>query len=83
MARATNKSKLVKEPLLNHGSITSWEAIQTYGATRLSSIIFNLRKFGYNIITQDVTFTDRFGNKSNYAKYVLIGGQDGKPITRG
>ena len=72
MARNTNKTKLVKEHLLTHGSITSWEAIQDYGATRLSSIIFNLRK-SYDIITQDIAFTDRFGNTGSYARYVLKG----------
>lgn len=79
MKRTHNKSALVKEHLIQHGNITSWEAIQEYGATRLSSIIFNLRKAGYDIITQDIitqdiAFTDRFGNSGTYAKYVLIGG---------
>ena len=74
MRRTHNKSALVKGHLIQKGSITSWEAIQEYGATRLSSIIFNLRKAGYNIITQDIAFTDRFGNSGTYAKYVLIGG---------
>ena len=39
------------QKVLNHlrinGSITSWEAIQEYGVTRLSATIFNLRKKGY------------------------------------
>ena len=74
--RRVNKSQLVKEHLLNHGSITSWDAIKLFGATRLSAIIFNLRKDGYNIITQDIAYTDRFGNTGQYANYVLVGGQN-------
>ena len=35
--------------LKKYGSITSYEAIKEYGATRLSAIIFNHRKDGYNI----------------------------------
>lgn len=71
--RKTNKHQLVKEHLLKHGSITSWEAIQEYGATRLSSIIFNLRKSGYDIDTIMKEGTDRYGNTSQYANYVLKG----------
>lgn len=38
------KKEKVKRHLLEHGSITSWEAITKYNATRLSDIIFCLRK---------------------------------------
>ena len=69
--RKTNKTQLVKEHLLKCGSITSWEAIENYGATRLSSIIFNLRKLGYDIETRDIVFQDRYGNTGTYAKYIL------------
>ena len=52
-------------------NITSWEAIKEYGATRLSAIIFNLRhKYGMNIENEWVEFTDRFGDKSRYVKYI-------------
>lgn len=68
-----NKTKAIHYHLEKYGSITSWEAIKEYGATRLSSIIFNLRhKYNLNIINKDVEFIDRFGNKSSFAKYVLI-----------
>lgn len=66
-----NKTEKVLEHLKKHGSITSLEAIETYGATRLSAIIFNLRKDGHKIITETIPFEDRFGNKSNFAKYIL------------
>ena len=58
--------------LLEYGHINSWEAIKEYGATRLSAIIYNLRyKYNMNIVSERVDFTDRFGSKSSYAKYVL------------
>ena len=67
------KTKAVMLHLEEHGSITSWEAIKEYGATRLSAIIFNLRhKYDMNIISEPFEFTDRYGNKSSYAKYILI-----------
>lgn len=68
-----NKHQLVKEHLMEHGSITSWEAIQNYGATRLSAIIFNLRKQGYDIRTIMREQSDRYGNTCQYANYVLKG----------
>lgn len=67
------KAQLVKDHLLEHGSITSWEAIEKYGATRLSAIIFNLRKQGYDIRTIMREETDRYGNTCQYANYVLKG----------
>lgn len=66
-----SKTKKVLEHLENHGHITSLEAIDLYGATRLGAIIFNLRKQGYSIETVYVPFTDRFGNEIQYGKYIL------------
>lgn len=63
------KTDKVLEHLQKNGSITSWEAIELYGATRLSAIIFNLRK-KFNIQSVDETFIDRFNNVSTYTKYV-------------
>ena len=65
-----NKTNSVQLHLIEKGNITSWEAIQLYGATRLSAIIFNLRKRGMNIETIMVEFTDKFGSKAQYAKYI-------------
>lgn len=70
--KSINKTKAIMLHLLEFKTITSWEAIKEYGATRLSAIIFVLRhKYNMNIVTEMVEFTDRFGNKSNFAKYVL------------
>lgn len=67
-----NKTKAVMLHLQEFGSITSWEAIKEYGATRLSAIIYNLRhKYEMNIQNEMIEFTDRFGNKAMYAKYIL------------
>ena len=67
----TNKSKLCKDYLIRKGSITSWEAIENFGATRLADIIFRLRKAGYGIKTDTILFTDRYGNQGSYAKYTI------------
>jgi hypothetical protein len=65
------KTAQVLEHLKSHGTITSWQAIQDYGATRLSAIIFNLRKDGYDIDTKTELTKDRNGNVCQYAKYIL------------
>lgn len=70
--RATNKTEQVLEHLQQNGSITSWEAIKKYGATRLSAIIYNLRK-NYIIDSVDAIFTDKFGNQNTFTKYIYAG----------
>lgn len=71
MQGSMNKTKAVLEWLQTHASISSMEAIRSFGATRLSAIIFNLRKRGYNIETVMVDGKDRFGNSMRYARYYL------------
>jgi hypothetical protein len=69
------KTEKVKNHLEKFGNITSLEAFNNYGATRLSAIIYNLRNRGLNIRTERVEFTDKYGNKSYYGKYILEGGE--------
>ena len=71
--KRTNKHTKVLEHLQEKGSITSMEAIDEYGATRLASIIFNLRKRGYDISTNMEVTKDRYGNACQYARYKLEG----------
>lgn len=63
-----SKNDKVKNHLLKCGSITSWQAIILYRATRLSAIIYSLRKSGMNIETEMVT---KGGN--TFAKYIYKG----------
>lgn len=44
-----NKTDAVRKHLEEKGEIDTWTAISQYKATRLSSIIFNLRKEGMPI----------------------------------
>ena len=65
------KSNQVKNHLIVNGQIDSWTAIEKYGATRLSAIIFNLRKAGYNITSMPCSALDRNSNVCNYTTYKL------------
>jgi len=58
--------------LKTYGSITSYEAIKEYGATRLSAIIFKHRKEGYNIDSMPLTKKTRFGRNTTIAKYTYM-----------
>ena len=55
--------------LMTEGSITAWEAIKEYGATRLSAIVYDLRKEGWNIESEMVTAKNRYGNTVQFARY--------------
>lgn len=68
-----NKTKAVLQWLQTGAGISSMEAIKQFGATRLSAIIFVLRKRGYDIDTVMCEGTDRFGNKMQFARYYLRG----------
>tara|TARA_R110002110_G_scaffold91224_1_gene237156 strand:- start:354 stop:632 length:279 start_codon:yes stop_codon:yes gene_type:complete len=62
----------IKWHLKNYGHITSWEAIKEYGATRLSDIIFKLKKDGYNIHSTDIKIETRFGRTTTISKYLYF-----------
>lgn len=58
--------------LKDYGSITSWDAIQEYGITRLSAVIFNLRKI-YDIKGTMVTAKNRYNEPVHFVRYTLEG----------
>ena len=68
----TNKTNEVLNYLKKHKTITSMQAIEMFGATRLSAIIFQLRK-KYLINTLRVEIVDRYGRNCYYGKYIYLG----------
>lgn len=57
--------------LKEYKSITSFEAFTEYGTTRLSAIIFNLRKT--HIITDEwIERKNRFGENVRFKKYLYV-----------
>lgn len=61
----------VLEYLQENGSINPKEALNECGSMRLSAIIFDLKKEGYDIETIRETSKNKWGDKVSYAKYVL------------
>lgn len=62
----------ILEYLENGNSITSMQAFQMFGCTRLSAKIFDMRKRGMNIKTETITCVNRYGMKTQCARYTLV-----------
>jgi hypothetical protein len=75
-----------RNAILNHlqtvGHITSKEAFELYGVTRLSGIIFVLRDMGYIIHSIMIDGKTRFGDSCKFAKYVYAGKMEDGVIIR-
>lgn len=78
MSREENQFKKIRQHLLTKGTITSMEAINLYGCTRLASRICQLRKKGWDIQTIICEGTTRYGDTCRYANYRLISKPDEK-----
>ena len=64
------QKELIEKHLLKKGKITSWEAFKRYGITRLSHIIYVLRR-KYDIISVSTTKKNRYGHYCTYSTYTL------------
>lgn len=65
------QNEMILQHLKDYETITSWEAIQEYGITRLSAKIYNLRKMGYKISNETMTQRNRYGKMVHFDKYKL------------
>lgn len=63
--------QMVLRHLKEYKSITSFEAFTEYGATRLSAIIFELRK-KYIITDEWIERTNRYGENVRFKKYLYV-----------
>jgi len=68
------KRIIMKDRILNHlkkyGHITSWEAIELYGCTRLSEYIRQIR-MNYVVESKWVYTRNRYNDKVKYCEYIL------------
>ena len=70
MARRTQQ-QAVLDWLKTGTGISSMDAFKALGVTRLSGVVFNLRKKGYNIESEEIETTTRFGSRVKIARYYL------------
>lgn len=68
--KPTTQAGVVLEAL-KLGPMTSMEAFQDFGITRLAARIDELRRAGYDIRTEMLNTTNRLGGRCNFAKYHL------------
>lgn len=69
--KAINQMDAIKKHLTTKEKITSFEAFELYGCTRLSDKIYQLRKRGWDITSLDTVTTNRYGNRVNFSTYRL------------
>ena len=55
--------------LEDYGSITQMDAIRDYGIMRLASRVNDLRREGHPIVTEVVTWKNRYGEPTRWARY--------------
>lgn len=71
------KTRGYKEILLDHfkrfEAITTLDAIEMYGMTRLSAVIYNLKKDGYKFKDKWIKVENRQGKQVEVKAYVLEG----------
>lgn len=67
------QNERVLRHLKTFGKITTLEAFQDYGITRLSARIWDLRHMGLTITSEMGHAKNRFGEPTNYAIYKLVG----------
>lgn len=70
MSKETHKSRLLTY-LKDYGSVTSLQAVQDLGNTRLAATVHTLRREGYDVPMTMVEVNNRWGGKTSVARYML------------
>ncbi len=69
MIHDNTQTKAILKHLLSGRELTSMQAIELYGATRLSGIIYRLRNKGYIINRRDEVVKTRYGRNTVIGVY--------------
>lgn len=75
----SQKSEVLNH-LLKNKYITSYQAFELFGATRLSAIIYDLRHDGYKIGGVWETCTNRYGDETRFLRYFLLKNKKGESV---
>ena len=71
MKKKASQNDLVLAYIRAYGSITTLEAFQYLGITRLASRICDLSKMGYEFDRDTVKAKNRYGDEVHFTKYTL------------
>lgn len=66
------QQKMILKHLQEHGEISSFEAFEMFGCTRLSAQIYALKHKGYHIGKEMVSKKNRFGGTCTFANYKYL-----------
>ena len=66
-----SQTEMILEHMKRYGGITTKEASDYYGCTRLSARIYDLKQLAYRISDEFVTVKDRYGRKCQVKRYSL------------
>ena len=72
MNQLKGQQAAVLDYIKQHGSITSMEAFEHLGVTRLSAVIYNLKAKGYPIVGKSEQVKTRYGAVANIARYSFL-----------
>lgn len=72
MTRKTQTQDILNYLRKHNRGITSKQAFEMFGATRLSAIIFSLRDKGFIIESKDERVKTRYGNHVIVSRYILV-----------
>lgn len=70
MDKTTQKDRVLRY-MRNHDGITSIQAFSDLGITRISARIADLRADGFIIASVRESGKNRYGEKTNYVRYIL------------
>ena len=70
MACKISQSERILNYIEENGSITQMDALREFGCMRLASRICDLRKAGFNIVSQSEQAKNRYGENISYARYM-------------
>lgn len=72
MKKEITQDDRVLRHLKENNGITSWEAIKEYGITRLSAVIFRLRRSGLTIVNETIYARNRYNEPVHFVRYKLV-----------
>lgn len=71
--KLSKAQRRVFDYMTEFGSITSLQAFTDLGETRLSAVIFDLKKKGVVVMAENIKVKNRFGEARTVSKYTIGG----------
>ena len=69
--KGMTQNEIVRAHLEKNGAISTWDAFELYGITRLAARIADLEKQGVEFTRNWVTKRNRYGDTISYVEYGL------------